>query len=629
MKVRSSLSALFCVVFFSSPLLGQKMLDIAEKAKKEFPKEKVVFSESSLTYEFSYDRVSGATAMQKVREKIITLDKNQKFTCPIFYADKISKITYLNTGYKAGRYKDVPYSANGIFLDDIKVSYGDYDIQPYSGHAVFEANLQYNDLKYVTTAYFTNYFCALKRVITFVIPNDFDIDLIPFNFKGYDIQVSKSRDKNDSIITYTLNNVDKFSEDDDLPGRSYIYPHILIQIKGYKHKGVYHKIFQSTDDLYAWYKKLASNIDNKKDELVPVVKKLIADKTTDKEKIESIFYWVQDNIRYIAFENGIAGYKPASCQEVYEKRYGDCKGMANITKEMLKIAGFDARLGWLGTRHIAYNYSIPSLAVDNHMICVLVQNGNYSYLDATEKYSRIGEYAERIQGKTVMIEDGDNYILKKIPSVPYTHNLEKYELNLKMDSDYTLNGNIKATFLGEAKVQMMNLLDAMPVKEQPYFLRQVLSLQNSHLSFGDIAVLQPNRKKDYVFSTSIGIPNNVNIFGNDCYVYLDPLKIFADEGTNKDRKYPLWFSYKRRVNVNITFTIPNGYTVSSLPDPLSVKTDEYIFRLNYKVDGNRIIYHFNGAIPHAEVASNSLGDWNKSIKLLKDAYEQPIILKKK
>ncbi len=49
--------------------------------------------------------------------------------------------------------------------------------------------------------------------------------------------------------------------------------------------------------------------------------------------------------------------------------------MANLTKELLLASGFDARLCWIGTNHIAYDYSTPSMSVDNHMICALYIKG--------------------------------------------------------------------------------------------------------------------------------------------------------------------------------------------------------------------------------------------------------------
>jgi hypothetical protein len=64
------------------------------------------------------------------------------------------------------------------------------------------------------------------------------------------------------------------------------------------------------DDLYVWYSYLISKTKNDKTYLKVQVDKLIAGKTTDEEKIKAIYYWVQDNVRYIAFESGFAALCP-------------------------------------------------------------------------------------------------------------------------------------------------------------------------------------------------------------------------------------------------------------------------------------------------------------------------------
>ena len=60
---------------------------------------------------------------------------------------------------------------------------------------------------------------------------------------------------------------------------------------------------------------------------------------TEPEKVARIYYWVQDHVRYIAFENGLRGFIPHDAGRVYASRYGDCKDMANLLHEMLRMAG--------------------------------------------------------------------------------------------------------------------------------------------------------------------------------------------------------------------------------------------------------------------------------------------------
>src|SRR5690606_7430592 len=93
------------------------------------------------------------------------------------------------------------------------------------------------------------------------------------------------------------------------------------------------------------------------DELVEIVKKIQAQSRDKRELVRNIFYWVQSNVRYIAFEQGMRGLIPHSGTYVCEKRYGDCKDMANLIVDMLATAGVEAHHTWIGTRGLAYRYT--------------------------------------------------------------------------------------------------------------------------------------------------------------------------------------------------------------------------------------------------------------------------------
>src|SRR4029077_16419837 len=135
------------------------------------------------------------------------------------------------------------------------------------------------------------------------------------------------------------------------------------------------------------------------------------------------------------FEDGIMGFKPDAAQNVLKNKYGDCKGKANLLKEMLKLAGFDARLTWIGTSDLPYDYSLPSLAVDNHMICTVILNGKKYLLDGTENFIAINDYAQRIQGKQVLIEDGKNFIIDRVPDFSAERNKVKKVTTITYDND--------------------------------------------------------------------------------------------------------------------------------------------------------------------------------------------------
>ena len=237
---------------------------------------------------------------------------------------------------------------------------------------------------------------------------------------------------------------------------------------------------------------------------------------------------MHDNIRYIAFEDGIAGFKPEKADEVLRKKYGDCKGMAHLTKEFLKALGFDARLCWIGTNHIAYDYSTPSIAVDNHMITALLFKGKTYFLDATENYIGFGEYAERIQGRQVLIEDGDKYIYTKVPSTTYLQNLDEEKVSLAINGT-DLGGTVSREWKGEEKEYIIAELNSIKKENSNDAFIRFLSKNNKDYA---ISGLTTSSLLDYDKALNIQYKLNyahaVSSFGNELYVDVDFRKDFGD-----------------------------------------------------------------------------------------------------
>src|SRR5690606_35041906 len=236
-------------------------------------------------------------------------------------------LKYRNNKNANFQIKDELYKSDELFYNDYRVKYMEIDF-PVQGYT-YTYNLQkkYKDVKYFTTMFFNHEYPVIKKEISITVPGWLEVELKEFNFAGYDIKKSKKQDPdgNGTIYTYVLENVPAGSKEENSPGPSYMYPHLLVIAKSYTKDGQKNNLFNTTADLYKWYNSLVDSMDENPALLKDKVKELTANAKTDEEKIKNIYYWVQDNIRYIAFEDGIAGFKPDASQNVYQKRYGDCR----------------------------------------------------------------------------------------------------------------------------------------------------------------------------------------------------------------------------------------------------------------------------------------------------------------
>ncbi len=206
-------------------------------------------------------------------------------------------------------------------------------------------------------------------------------------------------------------------------------------------------------DLEHLYKYNASNIDSivkTDDSILSVLADSITSQLSNEfDKVKAVYYWVQHNIHYVAIEDGNNGVVPASALYVYEKRYGDCKGMANLIYTLLKKLGIDAYYTWVGTVELPYKYTeVPTPFIDNHMIVTYIdQAGKYYFLDATAEFQSIEMAPESIQGKECLIAAGkDSFQVKEIPysisRIFYNTRLNIENLDLKVDETGQFYGNI-------------------------------------------------------------------------------------------------------------------------------------------------------------------------------------------
>lgn len=609
--------------------------DLANRLGEKYKKASAAILKADSRFEFYLDKKTKTPHVREIETlEFISLRSNHEIITYEMYDDQseIEKVSFSNVKNKTIALPSVcgNYDVDDVFYSDAKICRFKIDFLTKGERKTLSIQKDYRDIKYFTSTYFQKEYPIVNRTITFSVPEWLDLELKAMNFEGYSIEKKTVSDSKNKISSYeyTAEHLPDLQREKFQAGSSYTYPHVFLQCKSFELNGTRVPVLNSLSDLYQWYSSLTREVQNDKSVLSPLVQELIKNKKNDEEKVRAIFYWVQDNIRYIAYENGVAGFKPESAHLVYQKKYGDCKGMANLTKLMLGIAGYDARLTWIGTNKIAYDYSTPSLAVDNHMICTLLLNGKKHYLDATEKYCPLYEYGERIQGRQVLIENGEQYILDRVPVSGKEKNQVSTEQEIRMDQ-LTMKINGKTTLNGEMKTGVLYLLNQTENKQQSEKIKNVLSINNKNT---EVARLDYSSIKDrdipFVASYDLSIKNTVSAFDNDLYINLDQEQEYRDFVIQPERVSAIHFNEKVLKTLRIKLKVPQGYKISSLPNGLSKAHDHFKFAIQYTEKNGEIWYEKQIAIENGVIERKDFPVWNDYIKALKQAYNEKIILTK-
>lgn len=619
-------SALFLAIFCFVNIKIAKCISIDSNI--------AIVSSTSL-YTFIKDKNTGKVF---INERSQTKYKNTgPATLPIseFY-DNQSKILAINCKLNNKAVKDFNpidtyYTDKGIFYSDQRINYFSLTMP---ANSIADVYIEKNTLDplYFNTIYFNDQYRISNREVVIKIPRWMNVSMKEMNLKGYAISKTIAYDtKDDSdIITYKCLNLPAIETENFSPGQSYLYPHLLA-LANSENKSNSSIYFSSTQDQYNWYKNLTSALNTDQDPIILAQAQIIVkDKTTDLDKIRAVYYWVQENIRYIAFEDGIAGFKPDEATDVFRKKYGDCKGMANLTKNLIKSLGFDARLCWLGTNHIAYNYYTPSLAVDNHMICAVVYQGKTYFLDTTETFLGFGEYAERIQGRQILIENGKDFILSNVPinTIDMNADVVKKKLSIK---DKNLIGEVTHMWKGEDKELLLNMLNTDKRDKMETNFNNILSNSNPNYEIENLHYTPLNLyDADVTANYNLNFKNSVEVFNKDYYVSLDNDKEYEnfviDTAT---RNHDLWLPFKVNISKEVELTIPENYIVSSAPENLNITNDKYVFSIRYEITSTKIIYRKTIKILDTKINKATFSIWNSDIKKLTQNYSETLTLKPK
>jgi hypothetical protein len=639
-------SVLLIVLFSVSDyeVLAQSADDeyMANQLKKQYPDNDVACLKAYHLYTFDKgknalgDKVVAITEETEV--EFISLKKFASVIYPEYYNKFIEIKSFKKelksktqnkyyTSERAGIDRSV--TSEGIFFDDSRVQYYPIRFSWPGARARVTVKKVFMDSKYLVRLFFEKPYPVKERVFEFRVPEWLTIDFKEMNFDG--VTVEKKQTTKNGFVNYifTMRNAQPLEQEFKGIGAAYTNPHIIIQVKSFTAKGETYAGFDNINDVYQWNSRLYGMAVNNPDRLKETLAKIVLGKTTDADKIKAIYYWVQDNIRYLAYEDGYSGHIPANADEVLSKKYGDCKGMANLLTEFLKLAGYNAHFTWIGTRQIPYSQNVPALCVNNHAIATLYLKGKEYFLDATEKYVPFGENAYRIQGKEAMIAKGEEFSVKQVPlSTATEHKVEtKAEFVLKDDK---LNGKLKVTLTGNERTDFHQGYQLLPVTARQDFLSDFLEFDNNmevtNIKTSDLN----NRELPVVLESDVQLKNNVHAISGDKYIAIDFFpKTLGKYLPDEKRKTGYDLDYLLTYEDEISLVIDGDKKFIDVPEKLELNTAGYRFSGVYTVSGNKITLKKTLELKNSIIRKADFKEWTKFLNAIRDFNKYFIAITKK
>jgi transglutaminase-like putative cysteine protease len=293
--------------------------------------------------------------------------------------------------FKRKEFKDVSAVSNGTLYSDNRVKYLEYTPRNYPFTIHFTSKVAHSSTAFLPSWAPLEYFYASTQSSNFKVENKADVEV---KFKESHLE-NYSIQKN-GLLNYTASNIPAIVPQAYSPDFITYGPLVKIALKEFSMKGVAGRN-NNWKDFGKWMNDaLLSDVSVLPQELIEEIKSLTKDATTQKEKAVLVYNFMQDRSRYISVQVGIGGWKPIQADKVHEVAYGDCKGLSNYTKALLKEVGIESHHAILyGDRNIRSLDKDFSSTQGNHMILYVpkLDEEENIWLECTSKTSPFGYIA--------------------------------------------------------------------------------------------------------------------------------------------------------------------------------------------------------------------------------------------
>lgn len=466
--------------------------------------------------------------------------------------------------------------------------------------------------------------------IKIICDNGIDLGYKLYGLNTDKIKFTKTAENGKDIYTWEMQNVEKLELENDMQNPSFIIPHLAYYVKSYQANNQKQNYLESTQDLYNWYSSLLKETNNRDQSgLKTLTENLIKDAKTDKEKAKIIFEWVQKNLHYVAFEYAMGGFIPRDAADIYEKKYGDCKDMANLIYQMFKVAKLEAGLTWIGTSDKPYAYTeITTPIIDNHMIASAKIDGTRYYFDATDKFCPFLFPSQMIQGKEALsLVNEKEFVVEKVEIISPTKNEINYNFNVKIEEN-AVKGDVKSTISGLNKSQLLNNLFYNPNKENEIW-NGMIANYNPKITLN---LVDKNRNE---YQESPALVNHTFVLedwikkfeGNLIFKPL-LLPFFSDNQIDATvRKYTVNYKKANSYKAKYVYEIPENYSVEFLPKNFKLDNDLFSSEIIYQTDKNQITVQQTLSMKKTIVLKEEFENWNTTLKQILKQSTQSIILK--
>lgn len=381
----------------------------------------------------------------------------------------------------------------------------------------------------------------------------------------------------------------------------------------------------------AWMAQLLKDRDALPADIVTQIQAMTANAESEREKVQILYKYLQDNFRYVSIQLGIGGLQPISASSVMKTKYGDCKGLSNLMKAMLKAVNIPSNYCEISMEKYKDLYKdFANVTQTNHVILLVPLKNDSIWLECTSQYLPFGYVHNGIAGHDALVisEDGNGGKLCRLPIYTDAANRTISNLDLYIQEDGSVKGDLHVkSYIDGYENTYYTFRSKDRTKLIDFFNKQI---KLPKVKVGEIKTNEVREEIPYTSfisdfeSADFASKTGSRLFVPICPLYKGNYNIFTSDNRISD----IDISNTTSEYDTIAITIPPTYIVESLPKDVELKTRYGTLYAYARQDGNKIIYTQNIDIPAKRYEASSYKDIKDFFAQVSSTLKRKIVLKK-
>ena len=437
------------------------------------------------------------------------------------------------------------------------------------------------------------------------------------------VKESKTEENNYTKLVWEFNNVPRMFEEPSMPALSSVVQRLCVST------------INSWEDISKWCWNLSlPHLNAITPEMKATVDELVKDKSTDIEKIHSIYYFVAQKIRYMGLttETEAPGWEPHDVSVTFQKRYGVCRDKNALLVAMLRIAGYKAYPVsiMVGPKR---DKEVPLPFFNHEIACVELSELQPVFLDATNENSK-DPFPAYLCNRSYLISKPEGDTLKVTPIIPADKNLASIETKGTLDSKGFLDAESTIKFDGINDSAYRNVFVRMSNEEKRSFFEKVLRRAIPSVELFYYTLLPENLldlstpliakvhflSKETVLNGKAVSMINLPWLGSS----IGMVNYIMGKTGLTERKYPLVTEIACGYSEKLSLELDRGIKIEKLPEYKNVDSDTITYQKNLSLSENILTGNARFLINEVDFSPAQYLDLRSYLKLIEtDSKKKP------